>query len=101
MEIEAKSGLAEAPAPRLAPARQDPAWVRWGLTALALGLIGVLIVVPVVNVFVQAFSDGPAAYWTNLVRNPDTLHAIKLTLTVAPAAVLLNTAFGVMAAWAI
>src|SRR5580765_6003682 len=74
-------------------ARSDPAFVRWGLTLLELGLIGVLIVVPVANVFAQALANGPAAYWNNLVGSPETLHAIRLTLIVAAAAVLLNTVF--------
>src|SRR5437762_6719215 len=83
------------------PPNHDPAFVRWSLTLLAVGLIGVLIIVPVANVFAQAFANGPAAYWTNLVGSSETLHAIRLTLTVAAAAVLLNTVFGVAAAWAI
>lgn len=82
-------------------ARTDPALVRWGLTLLALALIAVLIVVPVANVFAQALANGPAAYWNNLAGSPESLHAIRLTLIVAAAAVLLNTVFGVAAAWAI
>jgi sulfate transport system permease protein len=64
-------------------------------------LLTVLVIVPVVNVFVQAFSDGVAAYFVHLVDNRDTLHAIGLTLFVAPIAVFLNTLFGIAAAWAI
>lgn len=82
-------------------ARRDPAWVRWGLTLLATGTIGLLIVVPVVNVFWQAFADGVETYWNNLVGDPDTLHSILLTLIVAPVAVVANLVFGVAAAWAI
>ena len=57
--------------------------------------------VPLVNVFVEAFAAGLAAYWKNLVGDPDTLHSIMLTLMVAPIAVLLNLIFGLAAAWAI
>ncbi|HMF14961.1 MAG TPA: sulfate ABC transporter permease subunit CysW [Gemmataceae bacterium] len=71
------------------------------MTFLALALIAVLIAVPVANVFAQALANGPVAYWNNLAGSPETLHAIRLTLTVAAAAVLLNTVFGVAAAWAI
>ncbi|MBI3821073.1 MAG: sulfate ABC transporter permease subunit CysW [Planctomycetes bacterium] len=81
--------------------QRDPAWVRWTLTGLAVLLLTVLVIVPVVNVFVQAFSDGVAAYWSYLVADPDTRHAILLTLLVAPVAVLLNTLFGIAAAWLI
>jgi sulfate/thiosulfate transport system permease protein len=61
----------------------------------------VLVVVPVVNVFVQALAPGLAVYWHNLTADPDTRHAIMLTLTVAPVAVGMNLAFGISAAWLI
>jgi sulfate transport system permease protein len=81
--------------------QQDPLIVRVGLILGAVAIIGVLIVIPVANVFYQALADGVGAYWENLFRDPDTLSAFKLTLTVAPIAVLLNLVFGVAAAWAI
>jgi sulfate transport system permease protein len=82
-------------------AHEDPRWVRWTLVTIALSVMGLLVVVPLVNVFVEAFADGPAAYWNNLVHDPDTLHSVTLTLMVAPTAVLLNLVFGLAAAWAI
>ena len=33
-------------------AQQDFAWVRWGLTLAVLAVVGVLVVIPVVNIFV-------------------------------------------------
>ncbi len=82
-------------------AHKDPAWVRWPLTLAAIAVIGILVVVPVVHVFAQALVNGLGVYWDTLVRDADTRHAILLTLTVAPAAVVLNLIFGVAAAWAI
>ena len=82
-------------------AQQDPALVRWTLITLAFVAMGILIVVPLVNVFYEAFAGGPAAYWNAIANDPDTLSAIWLTLRVAPSAVLVNTIFGLMAAWAI
>jgi len=82
-------------------ARNDPLLVRWGLTAAALLVLGLLVIVPLVHVFVQAFGDGVLAYWRSLVDDRDTRHAILLTLTVAPIAVLVNLIFGVAASWAI
>ncbi len=82
-------------------AREDPAAVRWLLIAAALAVIGVMIVVPIANVFYEAFARGPGVYWDSLVGDPDTLSAIRLTLFVAPIAVVLNLVFGVAAAWAI
>jgi sulfate transport system permease protein len=82
-------------------AYDDPPWVRRSLIAVALFVMTVLVVVPLVNVFVEAFAGGVVAYWRNLVADPDTLHSIWLTLAVAPTAVILNTIFGLAAAWAI
>src|SRR5215208_1624048 len=82
-------------------AQQDPVWVRWGLTFVALLVVGVLVIIPVVNIFVQALSEGVNVYWTNLFDDPDTWHAIVLTLTVAPIALAANLVFGIAAAWAI
>jgi sulfate transport system permease protein len=81
--------------------RRDPAWVRVTLTLLAIGALALLIIVPVINVFYQALAPGIGAYFNNLVRDPDTLHSILLTLIVAPLAVAANVVFGVAAAWAI
>jgi sulfate/thiosulfate transport system permease protein len=82
-------------------AHEDPVWVRWTLITTALSVMTLLVVVPLVNVFVEAFADGPVAYYRNLVQDPDTLHSIWLTLMVAPLAVFLNLLFGLAAAWAI
>jgi sulfate transport system permease protein len=82
-------------------AQEDPAWVRWGLTGVALLAVGVLVGIPVVNVFYEAFQSGVGAYFNNLVRDPDTRHSILLTATVVPIALVANIVFGVAAAWAI
>jgi sulfate transport system permease protein len=57
--------------------------------------------VPLVSVFYEALREGPLAYWENLVGDPDTVAAIRLTVFVTPIAVTLNLVFGVAAAWAI
>jgi sulfate transport system permease protein len=82
-------------------AQQEPALLRWGLTGAAIFTIAVLIIVPVANVFAQAFGDGWTKYWKYLTDDPDTRHALLLTLIVAPTAVVANVLFGVAAAWAI
>lgn len=68
--------------------------------ALALAVLGVLIVLPLGVVFQQALSKGLGAYLEPL-RQPDALAAIRLTLTVAAISVPLNAVFGVAAAWAV
>src|SRR6266542_42436 len=96
--------LEEKPAPAPAGpkrAQRDHWLVRWTLILAAVTVITVLVIIPVVNVFYQALAKGVGVYWQNLAGDPDTLHAIGRTLTVAPVAVVLNLVFGVAAAWAI
>jgi len=69
------------------------------LIAAAVGIVGLLIVVPLTSVFAEAFAEGPAAWWRALAHDPDTRHAIWLSLTVAPLAVAINTIFGIATAW--
>ncbi len=82
-------------------ARRDPAFLRRALIAIAVGYLVLFVLVPLANVFAQALANGLGAYVRALLRDPDTRHAILLTLTVAPAAVAANVTFGVAAAWAI
>ena len=69
------------------------------LIAAAVGIVGLLIVVPLASVFTEGFAEGPAAWWRALAHDPDTRHAIWLSLTVAPIAVAINTVFGIATAW--
>ena len=97
--MQSKSQLAVAG--RHAAARTDPLWVRVLLIGAAVGVVAILIVVPVVHVFYQALKPGVASYVGSLWRDPDTRHAIMLTLIVAPVSVAANVVFGVAAAWAV
>src|SRR5262249_48999424 len=99
-----RSRSSEVPVPffeRAATAQQDSALVRWSLIGATFAIIGLLIVVPVVNVFYEALKDGLGVYWKNIASDPDTRHSMMLTLIVAPVAVVSNLIFGVAAAWAI
>jgi sulfate transport system permease protein len=78
----------------------EPAVVRWLLIAIAVVFMSLLLLVPLIAVFVQAFSNGVGYYFHTLI-SPDTLSAIKLTLLAAGISVPLNTIFGIAAAWAI
>lgn len=71
------------------------------LITATIGIVGLLVLLPLINVFAQAFSTGMRAYWHHLVNDPDTRHAIFLTLVVAPLAVAMNTVFGIAAAYTI
>ncbi|MFN0198523.1 MAG: sulfate ABC transporter permease subunit CysW [Planctomycetaceae bacterium] len=79
----------------------EPLWVRLLLIGSAASVVSVLILVPLFYVFYQALSPGLETYIDNLWRDPDTRHAIWLTFTVAPLAVILNTIFGIAAAWTV
>jgi sulfate/thiosulfate transport system permease protein len=93
------AGATANPTPRARA--QDPLWVRVLLTTLALGFLTVLVIVPVIAVFAEALADGFGAYWEYLTEDPDTRHAVLVTLMVAPLAVCANIVFGIAAAWAI
>jgi sulfate transport system permease protein len=56
--------------------------------------------VPLIAVFAQALQKGVTAYLA-VLREPDALSAIRLTLLTAAIAMPLNLIFGVAAAWAI
>jgi sulfate/thiosulfate transport system permease protein len=81
-------------------ARSEPLWLRWLLITLALGFLGLFIVLPLATVFMQAFEKGWRVYLA-AIRDPDALSAIRLTLLAVGIAVPLNVAFGLAAAWAI
>jgi sulfate transport system permease protein len=78
----------------------EPAWVRYLLTAIALGFVALFLVMPLAAVFVQALEKGWQAYLEAL-REPDTLSAIWLTLLTAAISVPANLFFGIVASWAI
>lgn len=93
--------ISKVPGARAKAAQQDPSWVKWTLIGTALLILVVLIVIPTVNVFYEAFAPGLATYWNNIAHDEDTKHAILLTLIVAPTAVVMNILFGLAAAWTI
>jgi sulfate transport system permease protein len=74
--------------------------VRWTLIAVALGFLALFLVLPLVTVFVEAFANGAAAYFT-AIGQPDAMAALRLTLIAALIAVPANLVFGVCAGWAI
>jgi sulfate transport system permease protein len=78
----------------------EPAWVRWSLLTLALGLVTLFLLLPLAAVFTEALRKGlPAAL--EALKEPDAWSAIRLTLLTAAVAVPLNLVFGVAAAWAV
>jgi len=79
---------------------EESPFVKWTLISLALGFCFVFLLLPLANVFAQAFAKGWDYYW-NALANPDSWAAIRLTLLVAGISVPLNVVFGLAAAWAV
>ncbi len=73
---------------------------RAALTAIALGFMGVVVVLPVLAVFAKALEDGVFAYARSIIE-ADAVAAMRLTLWIALLVVPANTAFGLAAGWAI
>lgn len=76
----------------------EPKWLQWSLIAIALLLIGGLVVLPLSVVIVEALARGVDAYWQAL-QEPDAWAALKLSLLIAAISVPLNALFGLAAAW--
>ena len=70
------------------------------MLALAVAVMGLLIIMPLGVVFTEAFAKGTSTYLAAF-NDPDLWAAIQLTLLVAAISVPLNAIFGVAAAWSI
>lgn len=85
--------------PSLRDCRTESPFIRYTLISLAwfffLGILGI----PIIYLFTQALSGGISLFFQSIFGDKDTLNSIFLTLTIAPLAVLLNTVFGLNAAW--
>jgi sulfate transport system permease protein len=81
-------------------ATDEPAWVRRIVIAVAVGFVGLIVLVPLAAVFAEAFRAGIAAYG-KAIADPAALSAVKLTFLTTAIAVPLNLVFGVAASWAI
>jgi sulfate transport system permease protein len=74
--------------------------IRGTLIGVSVSFLAVMLLVPLATVFFEALSTGLEAY-RKAFTNPDSLAAMRLTLTVAAVVVPLNTLFGIAAAYAI
>ncbi|VFS44559.1 sulfate/thiosulfate transporter permease subunit [Enterobacter cancerogenus] len=73
-------------------------WGKWFLIGTGVLVSAFILVVPMVYIFVQAFSKGLMPALENLA-NPDMLHAIWLTVLIALITVPVNLVFGTLLAW--
>ncbi len=74
--------------------------IKWLLLVLAWLFIGIVLVLPVGLVLVQAFASGWHTYLTT-ISSLITLQAINLTVTATLISIVFNLVFGVSAAWLI
>jgi sulfate transport system permease protein len=73
-------------------------WGKWTLIGIGVLFSVLLLVVPIISIFAEAFSKGIGAMWGNLVDH-DMLHAIWLTVLIALITVPFNLIFGTLLAW--
>lgn len=81
-------------------ATNDPWWLRALLISVTLGSVGLLLVLPLATVFVEALRQGVSGYLKSF-RDPAAWQAIKLTLISTGVSLPLNLVFGLAASWAI
>jgi sulfate transport system permease protein len=77
-----------------------PLWVRAALIGIAVAYMALMLLLPLVSIFVEAFKEGILPYLESL-KEPDGVAAIKLTLIIAAITVPLNMVLGVVMAWAV
>ena len=75
-------------------------WLPTALIGVAIAYVSLIIYIPAVNVFYQAFHKGIDPFLANF-SEPDFLNAVKVTLLLAFIVVPINTVFGLCAAWSI
>lgn len=78
----------------------EPRWVQRIAIGVALAFLALFLVVPLLSVFVNAFSKGVGVF-ARAIADPMALSAIKLTLLTAVIAVPANLVFGLAASWSI
>lgn len=81
-------------------ATKDPWWLRALLISVTLGSVGLLLVLPLATVFVEALRQGVSGYLKSF-RDPAAWQAIMLTLISTGVSLPLNLVFGLAASWAI
>ena len=75
-------------------------WVKWLLIGIALLYLALVLFIPAVAVFYEAFHKGTHEFIT-AINSSDFQKAMQLTLIIAFIVVPLNTLFGLCAAWVI
>ncbi|WP_298444023.1 sulfate ABC transporter permease subunit CysW [Gordonia sp. (in: high G+C Gram-positive bacteria)] len=75
-------------------------WTRYGLRAVALVYLLILLIVPVVLIFWRSLSPGLGQFW-DWITTPAAISALQLSLLIVVIVVPLNVVFGVLTALAL
>jgi len=70
----------------------------WGLRGAAITYLGAMVVVPVIAIISEGFSDGLTAF-RSAMSSPGAWEAIRLTLVTSALAAIINAIFGTMLAY--
>ncbi|WP_435528235.1 sulfate ABC transporter permease subunit CysW [Martelella mangrovi] len=73
---------------------------RFVLVIIAVAFAALVMGLPSLAIFVRAFSEGVGVYAASITE-PETVHAIMLTVITALIALPVNIVFGICAAWAV
>ena len=84
----------------MSSANRPHKWHQWTLVAAAFAAVVVLLVLPLVVIFAEAFAQGAGMVVDNLTSD-DMIGAIQLTVIVALITVPVNLVFGVLLAWCV
>jgi sulfate/thiosulfate transport system permease protein len=84
----------------MSSANRPHKWHQWTLVAAAFAAVVVLLVLPLVVIFAEAFAQGAGMVASNLTSG-DMIGAIQLTVIVALITVPVNLVFGVLLAWCV
>ena len=71
---------------------------RWGSRTLALAYLSLIVLIPVAALATHALDHGLGVWW-NAVSQRESLSALRLTITCAAAAAVVNTIAGTATAW--
>lgn len=100
MAIDAPRKLDQAPSANCPAQTKSVDWLKVSLIAIVLLYLALILFIPAINVFVQAFSRGLGPFLHTFTERT-FINAVRLTLIMAAISVPLNTLFGLCAAWAI
>jgi sulfate transport system permease protein len=80
--------------------RKNDGPLKWFFIIISAIFLAVFLILPLVYILITAFRQGIGVYWEALT-DKYALSAVKLTLEATLSAVVINTIFGLCAAWCI